>query len=303
MGNKQEKIEGKASTPSDQPDAKKLARRKWCPCIVIVVVIFVFMAIGGIFILREYLASSNKKDDIVIPNQDAQTDPTAETKNNSSSNKTNTNKKSTPATNTAGVDKEKMINFFVEAANSDSTGRELQIIRWNKPAVSAGVAVGTFDDVLNGCLDGFISDFNQLANSVDLYHDNTVDLGIPNIKIFYLDEETFNARARGVSPYGYVEWDLKDDYSINRISMNISYKVKETDPAVQCQVIRHEMMHAVGFWGHTDIYPESIMSLPKTSYSYPTQDKWLIELLYNIGLPLGSNPAATREFLNAHYPF
>ena len=299
MENKNQKIEGKAV--NSQVDAGKLARRKWCPCIVIVAVVFVFMIVGAIIALRSN-SGSNKKDNSPVTTPVA--DPVPEPAANSSSTKSSSKKSSTnTATDTSAADKEKMINFFVGTAVSDSTGRELYIIRWDKPAVSAGVAVGVFDDVLNGCLDGFINDFNQLTNNVDLFHDNTVDLGIPNIKIFYLDEATFNERARGVSPYGYVEWDLKDDYSINRISMNISQKVKEMDQAVQCQIIRHEMMHAVGFWGHSDVYPESIMSLPKSNYVYPVEDKRLIQLLYNIGLPLGHNPAATREYLNANYPF
>lgn len=305
MEDKKIKIEGEAgSAQPAQPDARTLAMRKWCPCIAIVAMIFVFMIIGGILGLRAYFANSEPKKDMEIPIPDAQTTPDSDTKSKTSPKKTNPDTKSTPTADNSAANKEKMINFFVETAViDDDKARELYVIRWNKPSVSAGVAVGTFDDHLNGCLDGFISDFNALTSGVDLFHDNTVDLGIPNIKIFYLDEATFNARAGGSSQYGYVQWDLHDDYSINRISMNISYKIKEMEPGVQCQIIRHEMMHAVGFWGHSDIYPQSIMSLPKTVYSYPAEDKWLVELLYNIGLPLGSNPAATREFLNANYPF
>lgn len=310
VGNKNIKIEestkgAKPSTTNVQPDARKLFNRKWYPCIAVAAVLFLFLILGGALTLKAFLAGyeSDKRSDVPLP--DDQTSSKDSTKSNSGSKTTSNSKSSTSSDNNAAVaaEKEKMVNFFTEAALYDSADREQRLMRWNKPSVSAGVAVGAFDDQLNGCLDSFISDFNSLTNGVDLYHDNTVDLGIPNIKIFYLDEATFNARARGVSEYGYVEWDLKDDYSINRISMNISYKIKEMTPSVQCQLIRHEMMHAVGFWGHSDIFPESVMSLPKTDYSYPIVDRRIVELLYNIGLPLGSSVTDTKNFLNSNYPY
>ena len=75
------------------------------------------------------------------------------------------------------------------------------------------------------------------------------------------------------------------------------------DEAVRCQVIRHEMTHAVGLWGHSDVYFESIMALPKTRYIYPEEDKILIRMLYNSGVPLGAKANEVRTFFNNNFNY
>lgn len=71
--------------------------------------------------------------------------------------------------------------------------------------------------------------------------------------------------------------------------------------AVRCQVVRHEMMHAVGFWGHDNTFFESIMAPPKTRYIYPEEDKILVKMLYNSGVPIGADENAARSYLDSHF--
>ena len=100
-----------------------------------------------------------------------------------------TTSKKTTSTTTPAVDnrKEKLINFFVELAvyNAKDKTYELYISRWTKPSVAVGVGEGTFDSTMNFCLNTYISDFNAVSSSVKLVRDDTVALGLPNVKIYY----------------------------------------------------------------------------------------------------------------------
>lgn len=193
-----------------------------------------------------------------------------------------------------------MLEYFIDTAVYDYQKREFFVTRWAKSDVSVGVAEGTFTDSLNNCLNNFISDFNQESSSSKLRRDDTVDTGIPNIKIYYWEDSQFKERAGQDATYGVTEWIHKDDKSLQRSMIFFSHELMNVDEAVRCQVVRHEMMHALGFWGHSSAVPEGILSSPKTRYIYPDEDKRLVKMLYNSGVAIGSNVEAARSFFRSN---
>jgi hypothetical protein len=292
---------------ADQNKPKKKPK-KWC-CLLFVAIVIFFSSYPSIRSLFMPL------DDSVPPTDEGETEdkpeaivetigtPTAVTQKPDQSAST---KPTTPATTAPdpSIRKAAIINFFVELANYLQDGtREMFVMRWTKPQVAVGVGEGTFDASLNACLDSYISDFNAESASIKLIHDNTVALGLPNVKIYYWTDAQVKERGGADSSYGFVEWLHNDDKSLSRSVMFLSDTIASLDQSIKCQVIRHEMTHAIGFWGHSDVFPASIMGLPKTIYSYPEEDKILIRMLYNSGLPIGSKEAETRAFFESNFNY
>lgn len=200
--------------------------------------------------------------------------------------------------------KASLINFFVElSVYLQDKSHEMFVTRWTKPQVAVGVGEGTFDSTLNSCLNTYISDFNGVSSSIKLVRDDTVALGLPNVKIYYWPDPQFKERGGADSNHGFVEWIHNDDKSLKRSVMFLSESVMTLDEAVRCQVVRHEMTHAIGFWGHSDIFPESITSFAKTRYLYPEEDKIIIRMLYNSGIPIGLKETEVRTFFESNFNY
>jgi hypothetical protein len=292
-------MEGEKTVVSVVSNDDLARKRTRASCIVLAVVSF--LVVVPVVVLGAYLASKNRGKS----NDDANRSAVENADTTESTDEAVSDNKSAPkATSTAdnsaveAAEKEKLLNFFVELANKDDKDKSLAepIARWNKPNVSVGVGEGTFSERQSSCLNGHISDFNSVSSSMKLFRDDTVDLGIPNIKIFYQDPVSFSERSGTDQRYGYQEGAYNDDMSFKRAAIFLSEAIASLDGVVECQVIRHEMTHAIGFWGHSDIYFESIMSLPKTSYTFNTADRKAIEMLYNSGVPLGAKEAEVRAY-------
>lgn len=285
-------------------DENKVKKKRHCCLFAAVFIVLFFMST---VVFGAYLVSKEKSSEQAVVNQVAD----SPTQNQDGNSQSDTVKKSTtastttttPSTATNDANKQeqaKLLDFFIELANKDDTDKSWpgSIARWNKSTVSVGVGEGTFSERQSSCLNLYISDFNSASSNVKLIRDDTVDLGIPNIKIFYQDVASFTARSGGNQQYGYEEGLFNDDFSFKRAMVFLSEAIAGLDPTLECQIIRHEVTHGIGFWGHSDIYPESIMSLPKTSYSFNSADKKAIEMLYNSGVSLGAKEAEVRTYFS-----
>ena len=293
----------KIADPQTTKENSKKGRR-YC-CVGLAVGIFVLFA--GTIVFGAYLVSREKRTEEPTPISKTEDIPDEVEKTDvpPKSDKKTTSAPSVSDNNAIQSEKEKLLNFFVELANKDDSDDTWPgpIVRWTKNIVSVGIGVGSFSTDQSSCLNTFIADINSAINGPEFVRDDTVDIGIPNIKIFYLPDADYQIRSQGTSPYGFAMINLNDDNSISRGTVYLSIeKIQSHTMAVQCQMIRHELTHALGFWGHSDIYPESIMSLAKTEYSFNTADKKALEMLYNSGVPLGAKEAEVRNyFANRDY--
>lgn len=297
-------VEDKKITDAQTTKENSNKRRRHC-CVGLAVGVFILFATTIVF--GAYLVSREKRTEepIPIPKTEDIPDEVEKTDVPSKSDKKITSAPSVSDNNAIQQEKEKLLNFFVELANKDDSDDTWPgpIARWTKNVVSVGVGVGTFSAEQSSCLNSYIADINSVINGSEFVRDDTVDVGIPNIKIFYLPDADYQIRSQGTSPYGFATINLNDDNSISRGTVYISIeKIQSYPMAVQCQIIRHELTHALGFWGHSDIYPESIMSLPKTEYNFNAADKKVLEMHYNSGVPLGAGETEVRNyFANRDY--
>lgn len=297
-----------------EPNAKEIDKDSPKPkrrsCLWITVVIIIFAILSSIAAKLIYLANYQNSlattaktpteastiADVStgIPSQKT-TKGTATGNQSQSSNQTSGQEPSQEESTTTQADNA-LLDYFIETAVYDVGGREMFITRWSSQNISVGVGEGEFTQSLNDCLSGFINDFNSLSSSVKLTRNDTVALGIPNIKIYYWEDSDFKQKAGSNALYGLTQWNHKDDKSLQRSMLFLSKAVMDADEGVRCQVLRHEMMHSIGFWGHSNKFFEGIMALPKTRYIYPEEDKSLVRMLYNSGIPIGSNADSARDF-------
>lgn len=292
-----EKAIEKTIAPEKTPKPKK----KWCLCCGLIVLLIIILSIVSRVIYLSYYEKNSTNSDRSISNSKV-----ADEVKSAERSSVKSNSKSTADTSQKDQESEqpentqtqenRMLEYFIDTAVYDYQKREFFITRWTSSNVSVGVAEGSFTESLNNCLESFINDFNSESSSAKLRRDDTVDVGIPNIKIYYWDDTKFKEKAGQNATYGLTQWIHKDDKSLQRSMLFLSYDLMNADESLRCQIIRHEMMHAVGFWGHSDKYFEGIMSSPKTRYIYPDEDKRLVRILYNSNIPVGSDNEAARNY-------
>ncbi len=286
----------------------KKAKKKSCFKVIgIIVAIIIFLYfIPRVIYLASYQNSSAKTSNNPTPVKQTSSPSPNSVKNNqsgsassepASSGSASKDERHEETTVNDDSNNKDIIDYFIETAVLDSSDREMFVTRWTASSISVGVGEGEFNDNLNNCLSSFIDDFNTQSSSVKLHRDDTVDLGVPNIKIYYWNDAEFKQKAGSDIQYGLTQWNHKEDKSLQRSMVFISKDIMNNDESVRCQVIRHEMMHAVGFWGHSNKFFEGIMALPKTRYIYPEHDKQIVRMLYNSGVAIGSKVENARSYL------
>ncbi len=193
-------MEDKVQTPSSSTTPQP-PHKPWFKIIIVLGIIgFFFMLAVSVFIIIKLVRFANQNKPEVTVSQTpvaSSTHLATQTAKKSATVKQNSNSPAAteqPSQENSEPTKSNndIIDYFIDTAVYDYSKRELFVKRWTASSVSVGVAEGEFTESLNNCLGSFISDFNAQSSSTKLRRDDTVDLGIPNIKIYYWPDDQFN---------------------------------------------------------------------------------------------------------------
>jgi len=290
--------EKETKTEELTPDEKRKRRNKCCCALlgvtgfIILVLIIVRFAFGGfssgehpIPIAINKTASSQPNSSTIQPSNPGDTGQKSSGSGQSSENPPQ--QFETEAADVRGNDQ--LLNFFVEIAAKDTSGNAMAICRWTKNPTTVGVAEGNLDGLTSQELDNFTSDFNSQSGTIRLQRTG----GRGDINIYYLSPEEILRLSGGRTDGGFHENLTGEGCVMTEGRVYIS-----NDPANSADfkkyLIRHEMTHTMGFWGHSDIYSESIMTVAREGYNFPECDRKAIQLLYSHNLPLCSREDQIR---------
>jgi hypothetical protein len=176
------------------------------------------------------------------------------------------------------------------------------IIKW--PKVVSIYLVDTIYPILTTELDSIISQINALADT-NLVITRATNSAVATLKLYLTDRSTYLIAQPQVVPQttnyiglAHLNWN----YSTGVIYNGSAFvDMIGTDINNQRRIIRHELMHTLGFYGHVSL-PEfySVMSVPY-SFPFPTVytsfDKSMIKLLYNPLIKSGMNETELNAVL------
>jgi len=317
-------VENASNTlPVDKSSTNKPKPKKSCcfnrTVIIISIIVIILLGYRSFAFLGLGLFSDRESDLPVIPEEKpaevkteekpADTTPTTNTK---PSTQKPTATKTTPATSEPSIPGpvpnapdmgDRMLEFFAEiAAYHINPVTETFSTRWTQSQIYVGGKPGEndLDSTYSQCLDWFVSDFNANSNSIKLIHNNE----LAEIKIYFMTRDELFEFKNGADylPFASKVVDANGVVTAARMYFpnNQGY-----DDAEKCWSLKHEMMHAVGFNGHTDSVPDSEMTAGQqglyiTLAGLSEHDKRAIRMLYESGLPLKSNPSAIQAFFASH---
>lgn len=217
---------------------------------------------------------------------------------------TPTENNSTQVESTELSEKEKMIEYFIDIAlhfTDDNKPLTTGIERWVKNPFYVGFGPDTLDLRESTCVDGFIRDFNNASSTAKLQKNREA----AEIKIYAVAPDELSQYGGTDSGWGFAYGYKNSSNERYKGEIFISNALPDDD-AIKCYLMRHEMMHNMGFRGHSDRYWEGLMAVPGVGRNMENimseVDTKAIQMLYNTGLPLKSNEAETRAYLNANYP-
>jgi len=189
---------------------------------------------------------------------------------------------------------------FKELAFSATTGDDGFIKKWRSNEVFVYM-VDTSFSYLNDELDAIISDFNGLTQP-ELTLKKTTDRSSAGLLIYLTDKSIFfdaepvagNA-YQALSRIGFTYAFWGSDKKIDRAVIFNDITRPDYNTIVDNRyVMRHEMMHALGFLGHVTL-PEFSGSCLFNSFNlttdYTSFDKRMITLLYNPAIKAGMKEA------------
>ena len=319
-------------TASLQQPASAKPARVGCTVAGILGVLLVFTSVVGAWFYLEYRLLAPSSTDVPLAQLEAKPDssvtqPTSTKKSTSSAASKNA-PSSTPATpkestkpvansTTDEIDPTKaddpvadevqwpaddQLEFFVDLANYDQTHKyEQKVSRWNHRTIYVGAEAGdpNYDDQYKGALARFIGDFNASSSAVKLAEssDNS------NIKLNFVTTDQLHVANDGRDnlPFASVNEYTTGEVSSVDIYIPIDHFYSDN---VKWWTLKHEMMHAVGFSGHTTHMKSSEMSnetpLYITKGGLSDADKRAIRMLYSSGIPIGTSLAQTRDFFATH---
>ncbi len=188
--------------------------------------------------------------------------------------------------------KEDVINFFVDAAVKNTNGTPSPLGRFAKSTINLKV-IGTIPNQASAdTLKRVIDDFNGISQSVKLQrNDNGSDL-----QVFFVPINEFGNYTN--SPGDHQGFSVTVPDSECQFKYSKAYIANDSDinQDTRDYIIRHEIMHALGFSGHNEPTSGSIMGNRLKQEHTGELDIKLYNMLYNSGVPLCSNEPQVREF-------
>jgi hypothetical protein len=190
------------------------------------------------------------------------------------------------------------LDFYIDIANTSVSGKDRPTIRWNRPIVYIGgkEGEGALDITYRTCASWFINDFNSNSNFVKLEK----NAPLANIKIYFMTEQELIDKYQTKLPFAIPYNNTSGEMIEAKIVMPSDTDWLDDE---KCWSLKHEIMHAVGFLGHTNKINNSEMSFSPLYITYgglSASDQRAIRMLYNSGIPLLTNQQQTRDYFNTH---
>lgn len=198
------------------------------------------------------------------------------------------------------------VTGFKQIAFNASVGDEGFIKKWRFKEVLVYM-VDTSFGYMNDELDSIIRDLNVLTDT-NLVFRKTTNKSIATLLIYLTDKNTFftaepvaSVSYQTLSGIGFTYTFWGSDKKIDRaVVFNDMARQNNNTFLDNRYVIRHEMMHALGFLGHVTL-PDFSSSCLFNSYnlvtSYSAFDKRMIPLLYNPAIKAGMRDAELNAVL------
>jgi hypothetical protein len=172
------------------------------------------------------------------------------------------------------------------------------------PKLVSFYLVDTIHQTLTNEIDSMVSELNTLLDT-NLIISRTSNIVGATIKIYLTDRNTYiaaepqaaadlqNSNYLGLA---FLNWNRGNGEIYNG---NAFVDIVRTDINSQRRILRHEIMHTLGFYGHVTLpeFNSVLFSTPGFPFpvNYTTFDKKMIKLLYNPAIKPGIN----EEELNA----
>jgi hypothetical protein len=190
------------------------------------------------------------------------------------------------------------LDAYIDLANKSIGGSEMTTKRWVKSKVYIGgrEADDALDATYRTCLDWFVADFNTNSGNVKLER----NAELADIKIYFMPTEELRTRYETLLPFNIPSSNQNGEMTGSDIVMP-----NDTDwlDDEKCWSLKHEIIHAIGFPGHTNKVSNSEMSYNPLYITYAglsSSDQRIIRMLYNSGVPLLTSEQQVRNFFNTH---
>ena len=165
--------------------------------------------------------------------------------------------------------------------------------KWTKNSIPVEIR-GNPDSESLSCVNTAIAEINQLSSKTKLRISSIRDSGIiiqfaPKSELRALYPEKF---ADGLTQ---TQETYSCEITLAAIWINNN---SHLDSVKRCTIIRHELLHGLGFEGHTQRFPNSIMykGYPFIT-SYSVLDRDIIRMMYSTDIP----PCASESEVRAYF--
>lgn len=199
-----------------------------------------------------------------------------------------------PAADTS-LSKQAQIDYFINVAirDEDKGNAEFPLRKWAKNNVTIQT-VGPSTSSAEQCINDTILAINSFSSTMNLSRTD----GSGDIVLNLTDRATLEARGFSTGGFYYFDPPSGSNYNLTGVSAYAATDYWPGEDVSNCQIIRHELTHAIGLPYNASGYDYSIFGVPSsTTNEYQEIDKQMIKMLYNTGISSGLNEANARAYL------
>lgn len=285
--------ETKTTQTADKPKEKPKSRHTCC-WLGLGIFGLIVLIIGGRMVFLMFSGGETKEPDLSKYQPSTQTNQPTDTSADSSTKPTETTpeQNNNEATSSETYPKADVLNFFVDAAVKNIDGSPSPLGRFTKSTINLKVIGAIPDQASADTLQRVIDDFNGISSSVKI---NRNDAG-SDLQVFFVSQSEFGNYTN--SPGGKQGFSVTVPNSDCQFKYAKAYIANDADinQDTRDYLIRHEIMHALGFSGHNEPTSGSIMGNRLKQEHTGELDIKLYNMLYNSGVPLCSNESQVRQF-------
>lgn len=280
---------------------KRSKRSKKIRWIIIALIVFILIGASAFASYRTYYSQPEPKlpKEKQLTSAEQPKENIGQPANTDTEKKTTTDSKKTEtpaaptATTPAPAVEPTFLDFYIDLANTTIHGDPDITYRWTKNTVYAAGRPGIILPEYNTCLNTFVSGFNANSGNIRIINDTnqpSMDIQIEMVTMEWLRQTGGN----------YLPFATPHQTGGNITKVEI-YLPTDSDWGYEekCWSLKHEMMHAVGFHGHSNKKSNSEMSFAPiymTSNPLSDTDQRAIRMLYQSGVPINSNQQSARDY-------